>query len=98
MHDDLYKKYKDKGLKVVAINTASNKQEWADFVNTYKLNDWINASDLNYKSQYWLNYDLSGIPMTYLLDKNKKIIAKKIDSKQLDSLLEIYLGNKDGTN
>jgi RNA polymerase-binding transcription factor DksA/peroxiredoxin len=77
LHNELYEKYKNKGLKIVAINIGSDKEEWIEYIQKQNLTDWINAADMDYKSQYWLNYDLSGIPMTYLLDKDKKIIAKK---------------------
>ena len=98
LHDELYKIYKDKGLEIVAINIGSNSQEWANFVNAHKLTDWINATDLNYKSEYWMNYDVSDIPMAYLLDKDKRIIARKINTKQLKTILDFYLQNKNGTN
>ncbi len=98
LHNELYEKYKDKGLKIIAINIGSDKKEWVEYIQKHNLTDWINAADMDYKSQYWLNYDLSGIPMTYLLDKDKKIIAKKIDTKQIDTLLEYYIKDKNGTN
>jgi len=96
LHNELYEKYKDKGLEIIAINVGSNKIDWEDYIQKQNLTDWINAADMDYKSQYWLNYDLSGIPMTYLLDKNKKIIAKKIDTKQINTLLEYYIENNNG--
>ncbi len=97
-HDEVYKKYKEKGLEVIAINTGNNKQEWLDFVKKNKLTDWINCADLNYKSQYWLYYDTSGIPATFILDKDKTIIAKKINEKNVIKFLDHHIQSKNGTN
>jgi len=98
IHNDIYKKYKSKGFEVVAINISSNKQEWESFVNDLKITDWINAADMDYKSKYWMNYDVSGVPSVYILDKNKRIIAKKIDEKNIKRIMDFYLQDKDGTN
>lgn len=90
MHDKLYSKYKEKGIEIVAINIGASKDEWNKFVKEYKLNDWINANDPEFKSQYWMYYDTSAIPSIFVLDKNKKIVAKKIDEQNLDKFFEYY--------
>jgi peroxiredoxin len=93
LHDELYKKYKDKGLEILAINVASDEEAWKELIDTNKLTDWINCSDPDYKSEYWLHYDISGVPMIYVLDKNKKIIAKKVDEVNLEKLFKHIIGN-----
>ncbi|MDH6355674.1 peroxiredoxin [Dysgonomonas sp. PH5-45] len=94
LHDEFYKKYKSTGVEVMAINVNHDKTIWEDFVERKKLTDWINCADVDYKSQYWMFYDVSGTPMLYLLDKERKIIAKKITEKQLIDIMEnIYSGN-----
>jgi hypothetical protein len=52
---------------------------------------WINAADPNNKSQYWMNFDTSYIPAVFVLDKNKKIIAKKIDVEGLKQVFGYYI-------
>lgn len=84
LHNELYKKYKDKGVEIVAINIGSNKEEWERFVNDNKLTDWINSSDPDHKSSYWMYYDTSGIPAVFVLNKNKVIVAKKINEESLE--------------
>lgn len=91
LHDQLYAKYKDKGLEILAINTNPDQEMWEDFVSKNKLNGWINCGDPHYKSQYWMYYDVSGTPMVFVLDKDKKIIAKKIDVKTLEELFEYFI-------
>jgi len=93
-----YNSLKARGLEIVAIYIGSDKEEWKKFVDRHKLTDWINAADLDYKSQHWLNYDLSGVPMIYLLDKNKEIIAKAISKEQITTILDFYSEDKNGIN
>ena len=91
IYNEVYTKYKDKGLQVVAIDIkGSDKKEWDKFVKNNKMTGWINAADPNNISQYWLNYDTSYIPSVFVLDKNKKIVAKKIDSKGLEQFFDYY--------
>ncbi len=85
---EIYQKYKDKGFKVIAIYTMTDKKEWTDFIEKNNLQDWINAWDPNRDSYYWQFYDTSTTPGVYLLDKDKSIFAKKIDAKSLEIILE----------
>ncbi|MDR0824238.1 MAG: AhpC/TSA family protein [Prevotella sp.] len=92
LHDKLYKKYKDKGVQVVAIDLkGEDKEEWEKFVETNKIANWINVADPMYKSQYWIYYDISKIPSVFVLDKNKKIVAKKLESKGLGEFFDYYI-------
>lgn len=88
LHDELLAKYKPKGLEIVAINTNPDPQEWKDFIELHKLYNWVNCSDHSFKSKYWLHYDVSGLPTVYLLDKNKKIVAKNLDAELLMTILK----------
>lgn len=89
---DLMAKYKNDNVKVVAFNTTpDNKKSWTDFIEKNKMEDWINVSDPNNKSSYWLNYDVRGVPSIYVLDKNKKILIKNIATTDLEYILDLYL-------
>ena len=94
INEGIYAKYKDKGLKITAINTTPDEKEWSEFVEHCKIDNWINCADLNHRSQYWMYYDVSGTPMTYLLNRNKKIIAKKIDEKNLEKVFDYLYSGK----
>ena len=94
LHDSVYSKWKDKGFEVFAVYTQTDRKEWMEFVNKHKLNDWINVWDPERESWFWDSYDTSATPALYLLDKNRKIIAKKIDMETLDMILEEELVNR----
>ena len=93
---EMYKIYKEKlepkGIKVLAISTLfgeDGKEKWIDFVNANKLYDWINAWN-PYDYQYKITYDIRTTPQIFILDKDKKIIGKRIGPEQVPELIEMY--------
>jgi len=85
---NVYNKYKDKGFKVIAFYTQTDQKEWTEFMEIYQLKEWVNVWDPKRESYYWYFFDTSTTPSVYLLDKDKKIIAKKIDMSTLDMILQ----------
>jgi len=83
-HEKVYEKYKDSGLQVYAIYSMDNKKEWVDFLTKHNLFDWINVWDQYDVSRFKILYDARTTPGVYVLDKNKKIVAKKMTVEQLD--------------
>ncbi len=88
---EIYNKYREKGLKVFAVDTQGNKEEWKKYVDENGL-DWINAWDPNNQTFFRTFYDVYSTPTMYLLDKNKIIIAKRIDMDSLGKMLEQLFG------
>lgn len=88
LHDSVYAKWKNKGFEVFACYTQTDRKEWMDFVHEHHLEDWVNVWDPERESWFWDSYDTSATPGIYLLDKDRKIIAKKIDMETLDMILE----------
>ncbi len=91
LYNDIYLKYKSKGFEVISIYTMTDKKEWKEFIEKHKLYHWVNAWDPNRQSYYWKYFDTSTTPGVYLLDKDKKIIAKKINVESLDKILDMEL-------
>lgn len=85
---DVFNKYKNKGFQVVACYMLTEQEEWKEFLDKNNLHDWINVWDPERDSYYWYYYDTSSTPAMYLLDEDKKIVAKKIDVESLDRILE----------
>ncbi len=86
-----YEKAKNKGLQVYAINTAVEEQKWKDYVKENKL-DWINVADLKTQNNFRHEFDILTTPQIFILDKNKKILAKKIDEETMEKILCRELG------
>lgn len=88
-YDKLYKKYAGKGLDVACVYMPVDKKEWLKFVNEHHLHGphWHNLWDPNRTSYYWEFYNTATTPSIYVLDKDKKIIAKRLNDETLDQLL-----------
>jgi thiol-disulfide isomerase/thioredoxin len=90
---ELYKIYEKSlqqfNVKVLAISTLfgeDGKAKWVDFVNEHGLYNWINAWN-PYSYDFKLKYDVITTPQIYILDENKKIIAKKISPGQVEEII-----------
>lgn len=81
-------KYMDKGVKVYAVCTEFDEVMWKEFIKEFGVQDWINVIDLENVSNFRGKYNVMGTPRLYVLDANKKIIAKQIDADALDQILE----------
>lgn len=83
---DLYHDFKKDGLKMIGICTDTEMDKWKNFIKDFEL-DWINVADMEVKSNFRMQYNVRTTPVIYLLDKDKTIIAKKLDEEQLRALL-----------
>jgi thiol-disulfide isomerase/thioredoxin len=83
----VYEKYKNNGLKIIAIYAHADKEMWNAYLKEKKF-DWINAYDPLLKSDFAKLYNLKSIPKILLLDKEKRIISKDINVSQLEVLLK----------
>lgn len=84
---DIYNKYKSKGMAVVAVYTQGEMDKWKEYVDKNELN-WINVWDPTRVSQYHKLYDIYSTPVMYVLDEDKKIIAKRIGVESLERFVE----------
>jgi thiol-disulfide isomerase/thioredoxin len=89
---EVYKKLKNKGVKVMSVHMLGGiegKRKWINFVNEHAMYDWMNVWN-PYNFEYKKTYDISITPAIFVLDKDKKIIAKKIDPSQIEMFLNLY--------
>lgn len=103
--DSIYKaKWKRENVKMYGVLTETKDfQQWKDFMNEHKMNNWINVYETeaqrkiveqSKQASYKQLYDVIQTPTLYLLDKDKKIIAKKLTMEQLDDLLDVKIKNQ----
>jgi thiol-disulfide isomerase/thioredoxin len=91
---DLYQKYNRNEFEVFAVYTQTDKEEWSDYIIKHGYEDWINDWDQYNLTNFRFFYNIYSTPTIYLLDKDKKIIAKRIGYDTLENILEIELGKK----
>jgi thiol-disulfide isomerase/thioredoxin len=112
--DSLYaSKWKAWGVKLygLAKETEGKQSDWKEFMYKSGMKEWVNVyySKEAEKARIAANtpsysqlYDVQSFPTLYLLDKDKRIIAKKITDKQLDEILEQRVkssnGNRESSN
>ena len=83
------KKYaSDPRIKVVGVYMLEDKEEWTKFIEEADLSAIVNVWDPNRESFYWYYFNTSTTPMVYVMDKEHKIFAKKIDVDTLYLIAE----------
>lgn len=85
--NEIYKKFDNDRVKVLAVYIGENYPLWSEFIKNNDLNYWMNVYDPFNTSNYKNYYDLTVTPSVFLLDKDKRIIAKKISVEYLSIIL-----------
>lgn len=88
LYKEVYLPNKDKGLQVYAIYSMDNKEEWTEFLTKHNMFDWLNVWDEHHASKFKISYDARTTPGIYILDKDKKIIAKKLTIEGIQLIVE----------
>lgn len=89
--DSIARKYDPKRLHVIGFMTTGDGPEWQKYVLEHKLEWWINVWDPYRKTGFHDNYDIYSTPVIYVLDKNHKIVIKRIGVESLAAILDDLL-------
>jgi thiol-disulfide isomerase/thioredoxin len=104
--DSMYRaKWKANGAKIFAVakETEGTKKDWMNFIHDKHIESWTHVyySKAEEKTRvdagipgYSQLYDVQSFPTIYLLDKDKKIIAKKLTWEQIDEIMSIKMKNQ----
>ncbi len=102
--DSFYQsKWKNQGVKIYGVLTENENAKWKEFINKNNLKEWIHVYETNEKKNeiiamkkpgYKQLYDITQTPVLYLLDKEKRIIAKKLTLQQMEEVLQAKIKNK----
>ncbi|HEY8400268.1 MAG TPA: TlpA disulfide reductase family protein, partial [Cytophagaceae bacterium] len=84
----MYNKYKDKDFEILGVSLDQDRKAWLKAIEKDQLT-WKHVSDLGgWQSSVVPLYQINGIPATFLLDKEGRIIAKNLRGKALEDKLE----------
>jgi len=98
--DSMYKaKWKKDSVQIYAVakEIDGTPKDWKEFISKNDLKGWTNVfySKKEEKTRIDANvpgysqlYDVQSFPTLYLLDKDKRIIAKKLTWQQIDDVLD----------
>jgi thiol-disulfide isomerase/thioredoxin len=102
--DSFYQaKWKKQGVKIYGVLSENEKPKWIEFIKEHNLKDWVHVYQTeetkkaitdSQRPGYKQLYDITQTPTLYLLDKEKRIIAKKLTLQQMDDMLQTKLKNK----
>lgn len=82
-------------LKVLTVCTDGQREPWLSFLTEMRMTDWINVLDTQPDSEIQKKYVTWNLPVIYLLDKNKNILANRIKPENLPDLLRgLFENNK----
>ncbi|MBP6386381.1 MAG: redoxin domain-containing protein [Pseudarcicella sp.] len=96
-------KLKEMGATVFAPSIERDKKKWMKFISEFKTQSFINGIDVHinpntkaeeYYTDFKKTYDVYSTPVTYILDKDKKIIAKRLPVENVEDFLNFYERNE----
>lgn len=95
----LMQQYRDSlkvmNVKVFAVYDQYDRAEWEEFIKNKDLNEegWINVWDGPYPhSGFRKSYNIVTTPSLFILDRNKKIIAKRLSVESIKGFLDYENG------
>ena len=88
-----FNKYKAKGFTVLSVSLDNNKEKWMGAIKKDNLT-WTHVSELKgWETSASRMYQVTGIPATFLIDKDGKIVARNLRGPALEDMLEKLLKN-----
>lgn len=85
--EELDSRIEKSGIQVYAVCSTTDAERWKKFVRSANPS-WIHAIDPTGTSYFRVLYDVRSTPKIFLLDQNKKIIAKKLEVEQFVEIAE----------
>lgn len=92
--------WKAEGVKIYAVMAEHDVDGWKKFIKEYELKDWYHVHQTlemikqdaeAQRPSFKQLYDITQTPTLYLLDKEKRIIAKKLTLEQMNDLLQVKI-------
>jgi len=80
---ELYTKYKSKGLEIYQVSIDTDRSAWLGAIEQDGLS-WINVGDMKGCVSAQHNYNIQQIPSNYILDGERRIVARDLMGPALD--------------
>ena len=79
-----YAKYNGKGLEILSVSLDAKESAWLKAMDDEKTS-WPNVLiDGEFQNPQVVNYGITGIPASYLIDQNGKIVATNYELREFD--------------
>lgn len=87
----MYKEFHSKGLNIIGVSLDNDAVEWKDAIAKDGLN-WYQISNLKgWEDPIALQYKVSVIPTTFVIDVSGEILAKDLKGIELRNKIEELL-------
>ncbi|WP_266368078.1 redoxin domain-containing protein [Tellurirhabdus rosea] len=83
-----FEQNKAKGVQVYAVAVANTPEKWQEFIKTQSFQGMTNVYGPSAGLDYKKKYDVYSTPTVYLLDKDKKILARRLPVEDLQGYFE----------
>lgn len=85
-----YKKDKETfDVEVMAIHSGLDLKQWKEKIVKLKL-DWLNVNGLVANYDWHEYFDIESTPVVFILDKDNRIIGKKIPADNIENYIKLY--------
>ncbi|MEL6591534.1 MAG: TlpA disulfide reductase family protein, partial [Bacteroidota bacterium] len=85
---EAYKKHQKDGVALMTISINGDVAKWEKKLKEYEFSGGVHTQDHRRQSGFDAYYDLRTTPRMFVLDKDKRIIAKRITAEQLDQIFQ----------
>lgn len=85
-------KLKDQGVKLLSIHMlggGEGKEKWTEFLDEHQFYNMIHAWN-PYDYTYKKKFDVYSSPTIFILDEEKRIVAKRIGAEQVEEIISVY--------
>jgi thiol-disulfide isomerase/thioredoxin len=87
----IYNEFHSKGLNIIGVSLDKDAASWKEAIQLDKL-PWNHVSNLKeWEEPIAKTYGVRGIPATFILDANGKIVAKDLRGEQLKAKIQELL-------
>ena len=86
---DVYRKYKAQGLEIFQVGIDTEEFQWRQSAVNLP---WITVYDpLGVESRNLASYNVTQVPLTYIIDRKGEIVERVTDITDLDSKVAKYM-------
>lgn len=93
LYEELNANKKQNFFDVFSVSVTPDANDWVKYLRDKKLK-WVNVYDPSNETNFRNFYDIYSTPVLFLMDQNKKIIAKRIGVEQLKDFIQDFESGK----
>lgn len=77
-------------VQIFAASVARAPDQWKKYIREFGVQEWVHGYDYSFRIDFRKDFDVINTPMIYVLDQDKKIIARRLPAEELDGFMDFY--------